>query len=674
MLNDQSDSGRIVTSGHLRESTNLIAGILSDGDAIATILNLAHVLIRDPQNRILYWNQGMQQLYGYTQEEAVGQVSHDFLQTFFPASREVLDTMLLSEGQWEGELIHTCKDGSQVAVASHQTLSKDASGKPIAILEVNNDITQHKRAEERLAWLAAIVESSEDAIIGKTLDGTITSWNRGAERLYGYTAEEVLGRSVSILVPPDRLEEWQTIMDRLRHGERIEHLETVRVAKDGRRLQVALSISPIRDTANEIIGASTIARDITEQKQMRTMAANRAVVLEAASHVALDILASRTGVEALRHIADAARALAHARYAALGVARPDGEGLMEFATVGLSPTEEAVIGLRPRGAGILGLLLKRTEPLRIDRISEHPASAGFPPNHPPMASFLGVPIRRGDMTLGSLYLTNKEGGGSFTEEDEVAVQALGDYAAVAIHNLHMLTRQRRLVSGLIAAQEEERRAVAYDLHDGLTQYAMASHAHLEAFKRAHQAGNEEKAERELDQGLRYLKEAVVEARRLVNGLRSLALDDLGLAGALEQLLADEKVRAGWQQADLVHNIAGRRFDPTLETAAYRVIQEAITNARKHADTAQVQVMLLAGEQEQTGVPQLSLEVRDWGKGFVPEEKMGLEGHVGLQGMAERVSLLGGAYTVESAPDAGTVVHATFPLQEPAHEDEGERYE
>ncbi|HZT44392.1 MAG TPA: PAS domain S-box protein [Chthonomonadaceae bacterium] len=535
------------------------------------------------------------------------------------------------------------------------------------------DALASKDEEQRMALLASIVESSDDAIIGKTLDGTITSWNRGAERLYGYTTEEVLGRPISLLVPPDLLGELKAIMERLRRGEPIEHFETVRVAKDGRRIHVALSISPIKDTAGEIVGASTIARDITEQKQMRAMADNRAVVLEAASRVALDILASRTGVEALRHIADAARTLAHARYAALGVARPDGQGLIEFATVGLAPAEETAIGPRPKGAGILGLLLKRTEPLRIDKLSDHPASAGFPAQHPPMQSFLGVPIRRGEVTLGSLYLTDKEGGGSFTEEDEVAVQALGDYAAVAIHNLHMLTRQRALVSGLIAAQEEERRAVAYDLHDGLTQYVMASHAHLEAFKRAHQAGNEDKAARELEQGLRYLKEAVVESRRLVNGLRSLALDDLGLAGAVEQLLADEKVRAGWQEADLVHNIAGRRFDPTLETAAYRVIQEAITNARKHADTSGVRVTLLACQEEQTGVPQLSLEVHDEGKGFVPEEKMGLEGHVGLQGMAERVSLLGGAYAIESAPEAGTVVRATFPLLETVHEEEGDRH-
>ena len=130
--------------------------------------------------------------------------------------------------------------------------------------------------------------------------------------------------------------------------------------------------------------------------------------------------------------------------------------------------------------------------------------------------------------MGSLYLTNKEGGGPFTEDDELAVQALSAYAAVAINSLEMIARQRDLVRGLIVAQEDERRAVAYDLHDGLTQYVMASQAHLESSsEKAKSDGKTERAERELAQGLSFLQEAVSESRRLVNGLRSLALDDLG---------------------------------------------------------------------------------------------------------------------------------------------------
>jgi signal transduction histidine kinase len=400
---------------------------------------------------------------------------------------------------------------------------------------------------------------------------------------------------------------------------------------------------------------------------------HRALVLETANRVAVDILANRTGVEALQHIAEAARTLAGARYAALGVARPDGQGLAEFITTGLTPEEEARMGSRPCGKGVLGLLLTRTEPLRVDDLLAHPAFAGYPPHHPPMRTFLGVPIRRGPAVLGSLYLTDKEeGSGGFSEADVLAVQALGAHAAVAIHNLQMLYRQRALLSGLINAQEEERRAVAYELHDGLTQYVMAAHLHLELCRRARAAGKDDKVERELDESLRYLKEAVVESRRLVNGLRALALDDLGLAGAVEQLLQEEKERAGWTEADLVHNVAGRRFDKVVETAAFRVAQEALTNARKHAQGQHVRVLLLAGAHPATDAPTLTLEVRDNGVGFVPDAVLlHSDRGFGLHSMSERVHLLGGVYDLISAPGQGTTVRAVLPALEPPNEDEQE---
>jgi signal transduction histidine kinase len=396
-------------------------------------------------------------------------------------------------------------------------------------------------------------------------------------------------------------------------------------------------------------------------------AQHRALVLETANRVALDILASRTGVEALRHIADAARVLANARYAALGVAYVDRGGLKEFITVGLTPEEEARIGNRPRGLGVLGLLLDRTQPLRVDVLADNLASVGFPPNHPPMDSFLGVPIRRGDIALGSLYLTNKQGGGAFTEADEIAVQALAAHAAVAIYNMQMLSQQRALVSRLITAQEEERRAVAYELHDGLTQYVMAAHAHLESFKRAHAQSNEARATLEMDQGLKYLKEAVIESRRLVNGLRLLALDDLGVAGAVEQMLQEEKARAGWEQAELVHNIPERRFDKVLETGVYRIIQESLTNIRRHAEASQVRVQLEVKTSE--GYEVLLLEVRDWGCGFNLEERLNDSGRVGLHGIAERTHLLNGSYELRSTPGQGTLLQATFPVLHPQTEEE-----
>lgn len=520
--------------------------------------------------------------------------------------------------------------------------------------------------------LEALHSTTGVALIVVDLDRNILSWNAGASVVYGYSSSDVLGKNISLLWPESDTAVYNETFDRVFSGETVSpfdrpHLNASRITR-----MMRLHVQGFRDPDGAIKGAVLIGRDITDEIETRdqyhALSAYeyaRSVVLGTASQVALDILASRMGIEALRHIADAARTLAGARYAALGVARPDGRGLMEFVTVGLTPDQEAAMGPRPSGRGVLGHLLTRTEPLRIDDLSRHPSSVGFPANHPVMKSFLGVPIRRGDQVLGSLYLTDKIGSLTFSSADEDAVQALGAHAAVAIHNLQMLSRQKAMVSGLIMAQEEERRAVAYDLHDGLTQFVMASHAHLETFRRALDNGDTGKAMRELDTGLGYLKEAVVESRRLVNGLRSLALDDLGLAGALEQLLQEEKTRADWNDADLIHNIAGRRFDKALETAVYRVAQEAITNARKHAEASRIRVVLLLGPDPQRGIDQLTLEVRDWGAGFVPEQKVGDYNHLGLHGMVERVSLMGGAYDLESRLGEGTRIRATFPIMESA---------
>jgi signal transduction histidine kinase len=270
--------------------------------------------------------------------------------------------------------------------------------------------------------------------------------------------------------------------------------------------------------------------------------------------------------------------------------------------------------------------------------------------------------------LGALYLTNKVGGEAFTSADEANVQALGVHATVAIHNLHALERERALVAGLLAAHEEERRSIAYDLHDGLTQYVMAAHIHLEAFEFAQQSGKTEKAAHELAETSRYLQEAVLESRRLIKGLRSLALDDLGLAGALELLLSEEKEHAGWEGVEFRCNIEGQRFDSVLETAIYRIAQEALTNARKHAQTQWVKVVCERESDAATGQAQLLIEVRDGGRGFdsagwaqslAARDGIGL----GLLSMAERTRMLHGSFESRSIPGEGALITACFPLIE-----------
>lgn len=142
----------------------------------------------------------------------------------------------------------------------------DDSHNLLGSIHLAADVTARKAAEEEVARLAAIIESSEDAIVGKTLDGLITSWNKGAEKLYGYSAEEVLGRPVSLLVPPERSDELPGIYERIKRGEHVEHFETIRMKKDGTRINISLSVSPIKNSENTVIGASAITRDITKHK------------------------------------------------------------------------------------------------------------------------------------------------------------------------------------------------------------------------------------------------------------------------------------------------------------------------------------------------------------------------------------------------------------------------
>lgn len=164
-------------------------------------------------------------------------------------------------GTWR----HRKKDGAviDVEVTTHPIIFDERRAR----LVLANDITERKRAEEMVVWLAGIVESSEDAIFSKTLKGVITSWNEGAERLYGYSAAETMGHSVSMLMQPGRKEELSLILGRLRRGERIEHFETTRLKKGGEQIDVSLTVSPIKNSSGVIIGASTIARDITERKR-----------------------------------------------------------------------------------------------------------------------------------------------------------------------------------------------------------------------------------------------------------------------------------------------------------------------------------------------------------------------------------------------------------------------
>jgi PAS domain S-box-containing protein len=254
-------------------------------------LSLEPMLAWQLDGPIAFWNTGAERLYGFASDEAIGRSSHALLQTKFPIEFTDLRSQLQNRHYWSGELRHTCKDGREVIVDSRMQLLSDDT-----VLEVNRDVTETKQieaalreSEQQLRALASIVESSDDAIVSKNLDGIITSWNRGAERVFGYTAGEAIGQPITIVIPGDRQSEERDILTRIRRGERIDHFETVRQRKHGSLIVVSLTVSPIRNAEGKIVGASKIARDITEQKRNQEQIATLA---REAEHRSKNLLAN----------------------------------------------------------------------------------------------------------------------------------------------------------------------------------------------------------------------------------------------------------------------------------------------------------------------------------------------------------------------------------------------
>lgn len=215
------------------------------------------------------WNTGAERIFGYTAEEMVGQP----ISTLIPRERMdeeyvILGKIRSGERIEHFETVRRAKNGDEVHVALTVSPIKDASGRVIGASKIARDIGHAKTSERAAAYLAAIVESSDDIIISKTLDGVVTSWNKSAQRIFGYTSEEMIGRHIGILIPKDKMDEEYAILARIKSGERVDHFETIRRAKDGRQVIVSLTVSPIRDRSGNVVGASKVARDITEQKRM----------------------------------------------------------------------------------------------------------------------------------------------------------------------------------------------------------------------------------------------------------------------------------------------------------------------------------------------------------------------------------------------------------------------
>jgi PAS domain S-box-containing protein len=261
------------------------------------------LVLSDLEGRLLYWNRVALELHGFSSSEDLRCPLLDLAHIFELSAQ---DGAVIPVGQWP--MARVCR-GDQLRdypvrvrrrdvewerVFSYSgTTFLDSTGKRVAFVTIS-DITERKRAEEIHERLAAIVESSDDAIISKTLNGTITAWNRGAEKVFGYSSSEAVGKPMLMLMPPEHVNEESDILARIRHGESVEHFETVRVCKDGKKIDISATISPIKDSSGAIVGASKIARDITARKQAEEKLAEQA---EELSRQTEELVRSQQGLQ-----------------------------------------------------------------------------------------------------------------------------------------------------------------------------------------------------------------------------------------------------------------------------------------------------------------------------------------------------------------------------------------
>jgi signal transduction histidine kinase len=375
----------------------------------------------------------------------------------------------------------------------------------------------------------------------------------------------------------------------------------------------------------------------------------------------------------LQRVVEEAATVAHARYCALAVYDDDGR-ITTFFHHGIDEATMERIGHVPEGRGMLGEAIL-VEPVRLADLVSDTRSGGFPPGHPPMRSFLGVPVVNRGRRYGSLYLTEKRSAGPFNDDDEVLVIALAAFAAEAIERADLVEAVRdraeaiaervaaeqqvrarhELLAHTIAAQEAERARVSRDLHDDVGQALTSVLLGLRLLEDSLNAPTVDLDEvRGRNAGLRDLvADALRRARQLAFDLRPTVLDDVGLAPALERLSADIARRAGLRVEFAVSLPPDERLAPDTETVVYRVVQEALTNVVRHAQATRVSIAVtMSGDR-------VRAHIEDNGIGFDPS--LGADQpHLGVVGMEERAPVVGGTVSVTSRPGEGTTVLVEVP--------------
>ncbi len=392
------------------------------------------------------WNGAAERLFGFTPEEAIGQS----IRMIIPADRqheedEVLTQIRAGRPVTHFETIRQHKNGKLIPISLTVSPIYDDAGTVIGASKIARDITDRVEGAVTVRRLAAAIESSDDAIITKNLQSIITSWNPAAERMFGYSEAEAIGMSIRKLIPDDLQGEEDTVLAKITAGEKVDHYETIRQSKDGAKLAISITISPIRDANGVIVGASKIARDVTERVSLQAKAEEHATNTRKLGEIGAAVASELDRETVVQKVTDTATELTHAEFGAFfyNVRDPkSGNAYMLYALSG-APREAFAQFPHPRATAIFAPTFKGEGTVRLDDVTKDPRYGksapfhGMPKGHLPVRSYLAVPVKgiKGDV-LGGLFFGHSSVG-VFTEQHERLAIGLAAWGSVALENARL---------------------------------------------------------------------------------------------------------------------------------------------------------------------------------------------------------------------------------------------